>query len=270
MVNEQVEPQDELEDAVDPSVEGDTEVEAEPAPEPEVDLAQLQQQVAELQQRDSAIQDLNRSVGRIQSMMAKLEARPDDSGLRQELQEQFGLVDNLTDILASFDETVMAPEVRQRVDSLKQALSQRKTKAERDSLLQEAVAELQKRQPQQAPQQEQGVSPFEQRILASIATVGLDPDDEHFDWQKANDILRTEGAQGVEAYFRTQIREALTSESAAQRRQARKTNAGSGTPRPAGAGNALDADRQRLQEQGIPIADEAARKRVAEALGVPL
>lgn len=51
----------------------------------------------------------------------------------------------------------------------------------------------------------------------------------------------------------------------------RRRSVGNGSPQREGAGgNQVERDLQRLSSTGIPIEDEAARKRVAEALGVSL
>ena len=57
-----------------------------------------------------------------------------------------------------------------------------------------------------------------------------------------------------------------TTDRVAERRRA----AGSGSPAREGAANSLENDKTRLMEQGIPISDEAARKRVAASLGLEL
>lgn len=50
----------------------------------------------------------------------------------------------------------------------------------------------------------------------------------------------------------------------------RRRAAGSGSPAREGAATSLENDKNRLMEQGIPISDEAARKRVAASLGLEL
>lgn len=57
-----------------------------------------------------------------------------------------------------------------------------------------------------------------------------------------------------------------TTDRVAERRRA----AGSGSPAREGAANSLENDKTRLMEQGIPMTDEAARKRVAASLGLEL
>ena len=50
----------------------------------------------------------------------------------------------------------------------------------------------------------------------------------------------------------------------------RRRNAGSGSPAREGAANSLENDKNRLMTEGIPISDEAARKRVAASLGLEI
>lgn len=66
------------------------------------------------------------------------------------------------------------------------------------------------------------------------------------------------------------IDEKANESSATDRLAGRRKAAGGGSPSRAGGTDNIEQDRERIMRDGIPITDEAARKRLAASLGVPL
>ena len=200
----------------------------------EVDqVAELKEQLESLKSTSVTkgdLQTLTAAVGRIQSLANKLEKNGDVSGLQDQVTEQFGSVyDILTPILEGLDETALSPEAKQRALAARDTARTRAAKAE---LKEEIKRELAPANPE--PAQQTSTSQLEVFIMDTIKAQGLNDTDPRFDWKVATEAGRTGGSGAIVKYFQDKIEEIKTEDSASTRRETRKKNAGSESPKGGG------------------------------------
>ena len=239
--------------------------ELQPEDEPS-ELDVLRSKVAELEKNSVAIEDLKRTVGRIQSLTAKFESAPaaQRAEIQQQIDDRFSTVsDQIETLLSGLDETAIDPATRQKILAAREAT---RRAAEVQKLVDD---EITKRTPKPAPTQT--TSPVEEQIVALIEAADLDPDAPIFDWkgEMTQLVLKDPSGKSLRSYVLNKIVEAKAEEESASRRTTAKRQAGSGTPRPASPAN-LDADRERLRTSGLPMTESAKRKQIAENLGLTL
>lgn len=234
MVNE-LAPLEEVEELADSTEEIEPEVESQADDGPN-ELEALRAEVEALKQNQTVVEDLKRSVGRIQSLAEKFSNASTDTQ-RAELQKQIddrfrSIEGQLGDVVSGLDDTVLDPATRQRILNAR-------TAAEQAAAVQRAVDEaIAKRSPQPAPQATQTqASPLEQELVSTIEAAGLDPDGPLFDWAAMSKmVVDDRTGRTVRAHVLGKILEARAEESAASRRTAAKQQAGGGAPRPVSAG----------------------------------
>jgi hypothetical protein len=237
-VEEEDAPQDEEVIEEINEAEGDEEgTEDEGGQEEPSELDQLRADVASLRAERAHIDDLRRSVGRIQALESQLEtAKQTDLETREqlvsEIEDNFGGVTELLEtVVNGIDETSIDPATRARAQAV---LNDRKRAAELASLKKTVTAEvrqeLQPAQPQQV--QPQQTSPFTQQELVNYSRLmedrltagGVNPD--NVDWTSATRELVEKGLDGLISFVDGEIERS----SAAKTRQASKKSAGSGSP----------------------------------------
>ena len=236
--------------------DGDAPQESEADNESSEDSFSQQEMVAAiraLQERDQSntalMQDFRRSVGRVQSLVDRLEKNDPTEGLRTQVDEQMGeVVQLLATLTGGLDEGVLDANTKQRIEGV---LRTQHNKKERDSLVSDIVQQI--RGPGQpataSPDTQQAVTSsrtapvlaLEEQIVASIEAAGFQADD--FDWNDANKVLAAQGSTALTLWFGEQIAAKRSEGSSAQRRQSRK-QAGGLTPAAAGASNNNDSTPQ--------------------------
>lgn len=200
------------------------------------ELAELRAEVARLRQSAVDVEDLKRSVGRLQSLATRMDSgRGDVTALREQYDSQLeGVTELIGQLTESLDESVLTdPSVRNRI---LQAREVARRAAEREKLKKELKEEVapQRETPQTGELNQAYADALSVSLEEEIRDAGLDPDSEHFDWNRANTLLVSDGGAAVRKYIRSQIRTALTEEAASTRRDRRKQAAGK-APERAGA-----------------------------------
>ena len=165
--------------------------------------------------------DLKSSIGRFQSLQARLEeGRGDSTKLREQVNEQVSVVDQtLERLLDGIDESALDPKVRQDITKIR---SEYRAKADRASLEAELLEKMRKESAPVVPQRPQ-VPAVEVEINALIEAADMNPDD--FDWSEAATVWQKDGDGALRKYFLGKITEKRTEAEAAERRQTRRTNA---------------------------------------------
>lgn len=229
MTNELTPLEDDADLTDDITAEDDVADAQEDTPEPD-ELETLRAEVEALKQNQAAVEDLKRSVGRIQSLAAKFETASTDSQ-RAEIQAQIdqkfaAISDQLAEVVSGLDETSIDPTTRQRILA---AQAQARQAAEVQKLV---AQEMQKQAPKSAPQTS-NVSPLEAELVNTITAAGLDPDGGLFDWTAMSKmVIADPSGNSLRKHVLDKILEAKTEESAAARRSAAKKQAGNGAPKP--------------------------------------
>ena len=201
------------------------------------------------QTNTALMQDFRRSVGRVQSLVDRLEKNDPTENLRTQVDEQMDeVVQLLATLTSGLEEGILDPNTKQRIEGV---LRSQHNKRERASLVSDILQQVNK--PDQAattsPDTSQAVTPsqssetttLEGQIVASIEAAGFQADD--FDWTEANKVLATQGSTALTLWFGEQIAAKRSEGSSAQRRQSRK-QAGGLTPAAAGASNNNDSTPQ--------------------------
>ena len=202
------------------------------ADEPD-EIAVLRAEIETLKQDKKVIEDLRRSVGRVQSLADKFSAASNDTqraDIQRQINEKFATLDGqIGEIVGALDETSIDPATRQRIIEAQRA-------SREAARVQQAVDEaIAKRTPAPVPQQD--FSPLETELVSTIEAAGLDPDDDRFNWQEMSRLLAADrSGRMVRAHVLGKILEAKTEEDAATRRTTAKTQAGGGAPKPAAVG----------------------------------
>ena len=244
MVDENVEalPEDDEDDLVEEpdDIEEDEE-------QPDEKLALLEQRLAAVEGQNSRlVRDFTASVGRVQSLVDRIESgrSADTEKLQRQLSSAVGAVEQQLDAVLASD--IVDPEIRQRAQ---QARDRMRAETELASLRDE-VTELKNRPAvtPQVPPPSTGLSPLEQNVHAMIADASLTLED--FDWDEARAVLERRGEPGIYSYFTNKIAEQKQETAAAGRRQAKKTNAGNGTPSGAGPGNDTASKLEHAMDSG--------------------
>lgn len=238
MVDFQLGPDVDFEDDEDIDIEGDESTEkGGGAPE----LSEVERLRAELDAARSLntkqIEDLRRTVGRMQSVAAKADS-VSKADLETALSAGFGSVHELlAAIVESADPTVFPDTLKQQ---MAKTLADAKRRADRDSLREEVLATLPKAQ---QPQDEPELQPHqlvEAMILAELQAADIDPDD--LDWKAVDKEWLANGEGGALAAARQQIIAAKGETEVATRRQARKTAAPQSPKGGSGGAAKTDAD----------------------------
>lgn len=220
------------EETLDESLESDEKDSGSTEP---TEIEQLKAELAAARSLNAQqIDDLKRSVGRVQSVAAKAGTVSRDD-LAKELNKGFGSVNELLlAIVEQADPTVFPDALKAQ---MKQAADVARRQTERDSLKEEILKELP--QPQEPVEAASNVM-AEQRVNAELASAGLAGAD--LDWTAADKEWLAGGVDALLANVRAQIAAIKDDEDVAPKRQARKT-AATRTPSggPAGGGK-TDAD----------------------------
>jgi len=256
-------PEEELED--DSLVEEYEDSEDSEEQSGEVDrLAQLEERLASIEgQNTKLIRDFSASVGRVQSLIDRVESgrQYDTERLRTQISSAVGGVEKQLDTILESD--AIDPEIRARAqqarDRLRADTEQAQNKAEIEAL--KAAVLYRQQQPQVDPNQ---LTPLETNVHTMIAEAGMKIED--FDWQEANTVLSRRGEPGVYTYFTNKIAERKSEATAADRRQAKKRSAGNGTPSGSGVGGDMTSKLAAAADSG----DIAGGIELLRSLGVSI
>lgn len=254
-------PEDEFEDEPIDEVEDSEDSDEQSG---EVDkLSQLEDRLAAVEgQNTKLVRDFSSAVGRVQSLIDRLESgrQVDAERFKTQLNTAVGGVEQQLDTILSSD--MVDPELRARAqqarDRLRAETEQASLKAEVAALKQAVTAPR-----QQAPDPSQ-LSPLETNVHTMIADAGLRIED--FDWTEANTVYGTRGEPGVYAYFTNKIAERRAESNAADRRQTKKTNAGKGSPSASGVGSDVTSKLEAAADNG----DIAGGIELLRSLGVTI
>lgn len=223
------------------------------------ELEALRAEVESLKQNHSAIEDLKRSVGRMQSLATKWEtSSADERGqIAKQIEDRFSALDQQVEsIVAGLDETALDPATRNRILSVRDQIR-------RDSELRQLVdQEVEKRVPRQT-QNQQEPSPLEMELIRTITAAGLDPDSQMFDWkgEMSRLVVADPSGQSLRKHVLDKILESRADDDAATRRTAAKAKA-PGSPKP----NTVVADPSLRIKQSLDSNDFAAAYREQQAL----
>ena len=254
-------PEDEFEDESIEEVEDSEDSEEQSG---EIDkLAQLVERLANIEGRNNQlVKDFSSAVGRVQSLVDRLESgrQVDAERFKSQLNTAVGSVEQQLDTILASD--MVDPEIRAKAqqarDRLRAEAEQATMKAEIEAL-KSTVTE--QRQPQADPNQ---LSPVEYNVHTMIAEAGLKIED--FDWTEANAVYGSRGEPGVYAYFTNKIAERKADATAAERRQAKKTSAGKGSPSASGVGGDITSKLTAAADNG----DIAGGIELLRSLGVSI
>lgn len=217
--------------------------------------AQLEQRLAAIEgQNSKLVNDFTASVGRMQSLMDRLDAgrQGDTVKLQKQLDTAVGAVEHQLDVVLASD--TIDPDVRQRAQAVRDKM---RAEAELASLRDE-VDGLKTRPQTQAPAPlttDDVLRRAETNTHAMIQNAGLQLED--FNWTEAQAIFATHGETGVYTYFTNKIAEHRAEQVATERRQARKTNAGK-TPEATGTASGDIASRLEKSVDGGNLNDGVA------------
>lgn len=206
-------------------------------------LEALQADIAELKANHAsqtrALSAFNSNVGRVQSIVERLEAgKGDTEGLLKRLASQMGALDESVD--AILDDENIDDRVKEKARSVR-------TKAAASSELENLKAQIEElKAAKPAPSSPTGTGNFEQEMVDMIEGFDLDPDDKAFDWTgEASKLLSEKGEAETRKYFRKTVKDILEAKAAAARRQERKESDGGKVPP---AGNVTKSNAEHLAE----------------------
>lgn len=232
---------DELEDELTDEVE-DSE---DPEGQTEDKFALFEQRIAGIEaQNTKLVSDFAASVGRVQSLITRLESgrEGDTERLQKQVNSAVSTVESQLDVILSSE--AVDPEIRARAQQARDRM-----RAEADvASLRDEVAQLKNRPAVVQPQQTNDLSPIEQNVHAMIFEAGMKLED--FDWEEARGVGSRRGEPGIYSYFTNKIAEQKAELAATERRQARKTNAGRGAPNGAGVGGDMASKLEAAVDSG--------------------
>jgi predicted transcriptional regulator len=220
----------------------------------ELSQQEMVEAIRALQERNQTntalMQDFRRSVGRVQSLVDRLEKNDPAKDLRTQVDEQMDeVVQLLATLTNGLEEGILDPNTKQRIEGV---LRSQHNKRERASLVSDILQQV--NTPDQAattspdtssaitPPQSSETPALEEQIVASIEAAGFQADD--FDWAEANKVLAAQGSTALTLWFGEQIAMKRSEGSSAERRQSRK-RAGGSTPAAAGVSTNSDSAPQR-------------------------
>ena len=152
--------------------------------------------------------DLRRSVGRVQSILDRMETATGKTraDLEASLDEKFSELSGLLeDVSGNIDTAILPNSVKEKVRSARQQAAQRSAAVNIDKLVQEKVQAM---LPVPTPTNDVPADwrLFEREMEATIKSAGLDPDNkEIFDWQYAGYLLSQGRKDAAKLYFDTTI-----------------------------------------------------------------
>ena len=148
--------------------------------------------------------DLRRSVGRVQSILDRMETATGktkaelESALDERFNELSGL---LEDVSTNIDDAILPDSVKDKVRTARAQAANRSAAVNIDKLVEEKIAAMIK---PQTPVND-GVTPemrlFERLMETQIKSAGLDPDGGDFDWQYVKLLLENGRRGDAEKYF---------------------------------------------------------------------
>ena len=197
--------------------------------------------------------DLRRSVGRVQSILDRMETATGKtrSDLEASLDEKFSELSGLLeDVSGSIDPAILPDSVKEKVRSARQQAAQRSAAVNIDKLVEEKVRAL------TAPAPSNDIPPewrsFENVMEANIKAAGLDPDNkEMFDWNYAGYLLSNGRMEAAKQYFDATIE---SNSSTNTKLQSKKEAAGE-LPSGAGAGSAKEWH-EKLGDKNVSLEDK--------------
>ncbi|MDA1096904.1 MAG: hypothetical protein O3B84_06590 [Chloroflexi bacterium] len=197
---------------------------------------ELEQRFADFEKRFAEQNtDLKRSIGRAQSMLAKLEQQPNNQAAQEALVDRVvEISDALGHFAESVDEEILPEALRAQFRSVKQRADAIREERKLTEVKRQITEEM---RPKQTAAPQGAAGQLEAQLVEEIKDHGLDPDDaDAFDWKKATLLLQTDGERAVKTYIRQQIKATVSEGAAAERRQTLKRTAsksprnGGGTP----------------------------------------
>lgn len=218
---------------------------------PAFDSSEVLERLSKLEQAnkqaESIASDLRRSVGRVQSLVERIEKSSGEARVKLEsqLEERYGeMTALLGETVNNIDPAILPDAVRQRVSNVQQTAQQRRAQAELERMIAERT------QPQQ--QVANGIPPewlaWEQVANKKLADAGVDADS--IDWNYANYLLVLNRMGEADAYIESQI------ESKVPTNVAEKKATVSPTPSAASAAAASQAWYDKLNDPKIPLEEK--------------
>lgn len=245
---------DELEVPEDVStepVDTETETEIPEAPSQEDLVLERIAALEKANERADAIStDLRRSVGRVQSLLDRMETATGKTKLDLEsaLEERFNEVSGLLEeVSGNVDSAILPDSVKEKVRNARAQAAQRSAAVNIDKLVEEKIAAMLPRpQSNEVPADWRA---FERQMESSIKAAGLDPDGDEFDWPYVGTLLAAGRRDSAENYF-TSIIEAHTN---GAKLQAKKESAAES---PAGSGAASKQWHEKLGDKNVSLEEK--------------
>ena len=198
--------------------------------------------------------DLRRSVGRVQSILDRMETatgqtRADlESSLNDKFNELSGL---LEDVSGSIDPAILPDSVKEKVRSARQQAAQRAAAVNIDKLVAEKVQAM---MPTPVPTNDVPAEwrAFEREIETTIKAAGLDPDNrEMFDWNYAGYLLGQGRMDAAKAYFASTVESNLPNNDKLQSKKESAPNSPTGV----GAGTSKEWH-EKLGDRNISLEEK--------------
>lgn len=200
--------------------------------EPSADdrLAELERLSAD---QRSTIEDLRRTVGRAQSIAARLDDDKTNDELRDELRAlSQRTADTIAAVVDGLDPTMVDSKLRAAVAATQ---AEAASAAERAKLIAELREEGIINKPNAEPEVDEtreAANELGREMVTLIKGVGLDYKDEAFDWDSLRVTLAAEGPTAVRTAVMKTIREQIAADASDTRREGRRTKT---SPAPAAA-----------------------------------
>ena len=251
---------------VTPTEEPTTEETPDPVAELRAEIASLKQSMAGL---DPA--RVQSELGRIRALQSTVDQLKNAPAPQRDTFAEEAIESLASALLTS---QLVDDDAKPQIRSLLNRLGEAKTKSAREALkaelreeLKPAVAAVSEYEPAQTNPE---LTNATERVFDYADAIGID---------RAAAIAVLDGKWSLEpgetlstavtrlkGVLKTTAQNASTNARVSERKQA----AGNGSPSRTGAAGSVEADLQRIETDGIPITDEAARKRIADRLGVSI
>lgn len=246
------------EEVVDEATSATTEaVESAEAPNP---MDEFEKRLATLEtankQAEALATDLRRSVGRVQSIMDRMEKSTGATRaeLETKLEERFGELSGLLeDVSGNIDEAILPAAVKDKVRTVRAQAAQRNAAVNIDKLVEDKIAAM-----TGAAAPPTGAIPpewisFEKELESNIRSAGLDPDNRDlFDWNYAGYLMQQGRRDAVKSYFDSIIE----ANAPANMKLQEKKDSAPKSPTGAAAGAAAKTWWEKLDDPSVPLEEK--------------
>ena len=199
---------------------------------------------------DAISTDLRRSVGRVQSLLDRMETATGKTkaDLESALEERFNEVSGLLEeVSGNIDPAILPDNVKDKVRNARAQAAQRSAAVNIDKLVEEKIAAmLPKPVTNEVPADWRA---FERQMESSIKAAGLDPDGDEFDWPYVGTLLAAGRRESAENYF-TSIIESHTNSAKLQSKKEAASES------PAGSGAATKQWHEKLGDKNVSLEDK--------------